>query len=319
MEVKKMSKKIVAFGAGRRNGNTEIFIKEALMAAEKAAVEVEYIRLNECNLQPCKGCLNMPCFLKGPTGCIHKDDGEWLTNKFLDSDGYILGAPVWSLSPTNIVTVFRDRIFGPKVDVAVWDMMGIPEWANGRKKHRPGGLISVGGAKTKNWTSLGIATLFTTTFSAQTDVVDCMDVNRVADLGAATLRKDLLERAKKLGENVAYAVLHPEEGNGWMGEDEGNACPGCRQNLLIYKPENNYMECAICGTTADIILEEGKVKLNFNQGSHDDRLTVQGKFTHHHEIFDLREKEYTPFTYQIAKEMDNYKAYESCVVKAPSW
>lgn len=313
-----MKKKIVAFGAGRRNGNTEIFIKEALLAAEETGVKVEYIRLNECNLQPCKGCLNMPCFKKGPAGCIHKDDGEWLIEKFLDSDGYLLGAPVWSLSPNSIVTVFRDRIFGPKMDVAVWEMMGTPGWAKGRMKHRPGGLISVGGAKTKNWTSLGIATLFTTTFSPQTEVVDYMDINRVADPGAATLNKALLEKAKKLGENLAYAVTHPEEGNHWMGEDEGNACPGCRQNLLIYKPGNNYMECAICGTTADIILKEGKVKLNFNQGSKDDRLTVKGKFTHQHEIFEMRDKEYTPLKAQILKDMEKYKAYESCVVKAPS-
>ena len=99
-----MSKKIVAFSGGRKNGNTEIYIKTALLEAKKMGVEVELIRLSDCNLLPCKACSVMPCMPKGPAGCIIKDDAEWLLDKFLESDGYILGAPVWSLSPCGVVT-----------------------------------------------------------------------------------------------------------------------------------------------------------------------------------------------------------------------
>lgn len=56
--------------------------------------------------------------VKGPNGCILKDDVNWLMDKFLESDGYILGAPVCSLSPCGVITDFRDRLFGPKMDVA---------------------------------------------------------------------------------------------------------------------------------------------------------------------------------------------------------
>ena len=33
--------KLVAFHSGRKNGNTEVFVKEALMAAEEMGIEVE--------------------------------------------------------------------------------------------------------------------------------------------------------------------------------------------------------------------------------------------------------------------------------------
>lgn len=78
-----MARKIVAFSAGKTNGNTEAYIKIALEEARKMGCEVELIRLNSCDLRPCKACLNMPCMAKGPAGCILKDDGAWLAEKFL--------------------------------------------------------------------------------------------------------------------------------------------------------------------------------------------------------------------------------------------
>lgn len=315
-----MAKKIVAFGAGRRNGNCEVFIKEALMGAEEMGCEVEYIRLDECDLRPCKNCPGGKCYYLGPDACIYKDDGPWLADKFLESDGYILGAPVFSLSPSGIVTVFRDRVFGPKMDVAAWENQGIPEWARGKGgvKYRPGALISVGGAVTKNWTSLGMPTLYTTTFSVQTKIVDYMDVNRVADLGAATLKPERIAEAHQLGRNVAYAALHPELGNPWLKEYQGETCPGCRQNLMIYKKGNDYMECAICGTTAKIKIVDGVIDLDFERGGPDDRLTVAGLYTHQAEIATMRETEFTPFAEQAKANLQKYKDYKACEVKPPS-
>lgn len=151
----------MGFTAGRRGGNTEIFMKVALQAISEMGIDVELIRLHECDLHPCVDCTRGMCYVKGPAGCIFKDDGPWLAEKFLESDGYLLGAPVWSLSPCGIVTDFRDRVFGPKMDLAGWEMHGgSPEWANGQVKQRPGGLISVGGALTEHWTSMGLATLY---------------------------------------------------------------------------------------------------------------------------------------------------------------
>lgn len=311
-------KKIVAFSAGRKYGNTEIYIKTALIEAQNMGVDVELIRLNDCNLQPCKACPNMPCMVKGPAGCILKDDAEWLLNKFLESDGYLLGAPVWSLSPCGVVTDFRDRIFGPKMDVAGWALSGgAPEWIRGRIQHRPGALISVGGALTENWTSLGLATLYTTTFSAQINVIDHLNVHAVADPGEALTRKDYLQRAKYLGQNLAYAVQNPQIDwtKRFLGEtSEDEACPGCQNSLLLAKPGRDYVECAICGRKGLIAIENGKLKFDWPE-DHGDRLTVAGKFKHMREIQYHTREIFEPLKDSVKEDYAALKRNNDFVVK----
>jgi multimeric flavodoxin WrbA len=313
-----MGRKIVAFSAGRKHGNTEVYIKIALTEAKKMGLDVELIRLNECNLQPCKACPAMPCMAKGPFGCILKDDGEWLMNKFLESDGYLLGAPVWSLSPCGIVTDFRDRLFGPKMDVAIWALNGgAPEWTKDRSQHRPGALISVGGALTENWTSLGLATLYTTTFSAQINVIDHLNVYAVADPGEALTRKDYLQRAKYLGQNLAYAVLHPEIDwtKRYLGETlEEEACPGCHNSLLIAKPGRDYVECAICGTKGKVKMEDGGPCFVWQEDDND-RLTVQGKFRHIREIEYHTKEIYEPLKAEIEEQYLQIKNNTDFIVR----
>lgn len=315
-----MKKKIVAFSAGRRHGNTEMYIKLALREAEKMGLDVELIRLHECDLRPCKNCPTMPCFMKGMAGCIIKDDAEWIMDKFLESDGYILGAPVWSLSPCGVVTDFRDRIFGPKIDVAQQALMGgAQEWMKGRCIHRPGALISVGGALTENWTSLGLATLYTTTFSAQTNVIDHMNVHAVADIGEALTREDYVLRAKYLGQNVAYAVLHPEVDwtKKFLGQtEEEEACPGCHNSLLIAKPGKSTVECAICGRVGKIRMDNGRIAYDWPEDN-GDRLTVLGKFQHTREIEYHSKVIYEPLKESIEEQYKELKADEHFVVKPP--
>ncbi|MCU6760844.1 NADPH-dependent FMN reductase [uncultured Roseburia sp.] len=313
-------KKITAFCAGRRNGNSETFTKAALMAAEQAGVEVELIRLNECDLKPCLGCPTAPCLVKGPDCCPHHDDGAWLVEKLLDCDGYLMAAPVWCLSPAGIVSVFRDRVIGPKLDPQGFKMFGrVPEWVKGRVKERPGALISVGGAGTENWTSLGLPTLYTTTFTPQTNVVDHMNVTEVADMGAAVLRDDLIERAKNLGEHLAYAVLHmDEEPAKWMGDDTPTACPNCHQNLLIMHPGTNQCECAVCGKFGTVSMTDNKLSFVFEDTDINDRLAPAGKLTHGQEIFRIKREIYEPNKEKIPEKWQPYKDYNACITTAPS-
>ena len=120
-------KKVVAFTAGRRGGNCEIYVKIALKELTKMGIECEMIRLHECDLPSVSGLPQRSVLTKGPSACVIKDDGPWLAEKFLDSDGYLLAAPVWSLSPCGVVTDFRDRVFGPKMDMSQWEAHGIPD------------------------------------------------------------------------------------------------------------------------------------------------------------------------------------------------
>lgn len=289
------------------------------MAAEEMGIEVELIRLGECKMTPCTACVRCNCFMHGPAGCIHQDDDVvWLTNKYLDSDGFMLAAPVYSLGPINLVSVFRDRVFGPKTDMEIFKQSGHnPAWTRDRIIPKPGALISVGGALSEHWTSMGLASLYTTTFSAEIKVVDHMSVFGVADPGAATVAENYMAHAHKLGQNLAYAMLHPEEGYGWRGDpDEKWTCPECHTNLLFYKPDNSYAECAVCGARLDI--KSGPLDFEINQ-EHivESHIRPSGKKIHTDEIMycmELTKKKQS----EIDERYPKYKNYFSCIVKSPS-
>ena len=313
--------KLTAFSAGRPGGNSEVYVKEALMAAEAKGIEVELIRLTECDMHNCRDCSPNFCpammdMSKCPYG---KDDTMWLMDKFLDSDGYIIGAPVFSLTPSSLLVTFRDRVFGPKMDVAAKEL-GIPEqpWVKGRFKARPGGLISVGGALTEHWTSLGIPTLYTTTFSAQTDIVDHMNVFGVADRYAAAIDDKWLERAHKLGENVADAMLSGD--HSWRGEKEGT-CPFCHLDMLTIEPGTTNVTCPICGVGGKLSIVDGAISVEWpddERNRKDNRLRVAGKVTHQLEIRECREKCYDPYLDLAKEKYKKYEAYKDCLLKPPS-
>ena len=64
-------KKVVAFTAGRRGGNCEIYVKIALQELTKMGIECEMIRLHDCDLRPCIDCPNGPCYSKSSFTPLH--------------------------------------------------------------------------------------------------------------------------------------------------------------------------------------------------------------------------------------------------------
>ena len=314
--------KLVAFSAGKPKGNCEIFVKEALMAAEAKGVEVEFIRLSDCDLHNCRSCVQGACpSTKDPAKCPYgKDDAVWLAEKFLDSDGYILAAPAYSLSSNSLMFAFRDRVFGPRMDAGMFlaGRRPEPEWARGRFKRRPGGLIGVGGAGTEHWTSLNMPCLFTTTFSAQTDIVDTLNVYGVADKFAAAVEDEWLAKAHKLGENVADAMLTGDHRR--RGEAEGS-CPFCHQNLIQVIPGTDDVICPICGITGKISVKDGVVGFDWpDDDAHrcDNRLEVRGKVRHMEEIIEIVETRYKPNLDRIMERCRKWHDYTACEQTPPS-
>ena len=51
-----MAYKIMGVTAGRKNSNSEILLKEALMACEELGAEVRMINLKDFHIEPCTGC-----------------------------------------------------------------------------------------------------------------------------------------------------------------------------------------------------------------------------------------------------------------------
>jgi len=300
--------KVVAFNSGRKFGNTETLIKEALMAIEERGHEVCYCRLADMDI---------------------RKDTAYMRDLFLDSDAVIFGAPVWSCSPNFVFTDFRDAVFGPQMDLAFWQNGREPAWARGRGKQRPGALVSVGGAPTHHWVSLGLPTLYTACFSAETKIVDYLDVNFRADVGACAIEPGVIARARKMGENLADAM---EKGDfAWRGEPDGDTgyseeygfttggiCPSCHMNLLSYIPNTgNRVECPMCGIKGELKVVDGKIVVDWDDFTQN-IMTLEGKRYHDWEIQNVRETIYGPKKHLVKDAMAKYRAYEQYTVKSPA-
>ena len=113
--------KILGVTCGRKNSNTEILVKEALMGAEEGGAEVELIRLHDLTIKPCTGCNScvIDLFEKGGSGqCVIKnDDFDFFNEKFLDCDGMVVGSPTYEKSPSGQLKSLNDRM-GPSHDMA---------------------------------------------------------------------------------------------------------------------------------------------------------------------------------------------------------
>lgn len=313
-----MAKKLLALSGGSVNGNTETFIKSALMGAEDAGMEVELVRVIDLELHTCRNCFPCQAAMKGPDGCIYKDDGGWLIEKVLDCDALLIGAPIYAVAPAGAMLSMRDRIFGPKLDAASRSLhMGLFEDER-LYKRRVGGLISVGGAKYTNWTSLGLPVLHTILFPPDIKVVDQLDINQVAEPGAASLEDDLLARCYRLGQHIAAAADSDEEAP-WYGEETGDICPVCHRNVMIMKAGTKDAECQICGIKGEIVPFGDGYTVKFpDEQLKLSRLTRAGKQLHADENNEIRATKFMPRKEEVPERMAKYRAYKDCIASPPS-
>jgi len=298
--------KIFALTCGRRNANCEIFVKEALNAAAEMGAECEFVRMLDLDIQACSVCWPCPVIMKGAEYCIHKDDAAWLYNKIFDCDGFLLASPCYALTPPGKLLSIRDRIMGPRVDIASMNearkMAGVDEkFADFGAmqiderifRRKVGAMISVGGALSDHWVSLCLASMQTLMFPAQFNIVDQMNVTGVAEDGAATLFPELLEQARELGRNmvkgfeadVPYEFNDaPDHKNPYYGPE--GYCLMCHQDMMILRKDSNRVACAICGTEGTMEIVDGKMKITFTeeQKAHS-RMLYQGLKDHHDEVF----------------------------------
>lgn len=108
-----------------QEGNTRFIVEEALKAAQsEGCVETELLHLENYRIEPCVGCDGcmrrihkiqkevglevVPVPIKA-YNCGIKDDMEILHQKLVESDGVILGTPVYIGSVPGQLKIFIDR------------------------------------------------------------------------------------------------------------------------------------------------------------------------------------------------------------------
>ena len=95
-------------GSPRESGNTAAALMEMKKVFEQEGVEVEYLHVGALPTKGCKACA--ACFKLGK--CVMDDDiVNSLAQKLRESDGMVIGSPVYYAAPNGAFIALLDRLF----------------------------------------------------------------------------------------------------------------------------------------------------------------------------------------------------------------
>lgn len=282
-----MTVKVMGVTCGRKNGNSEILLKEALLYCQEAGAEVTMINLRDYKILDCDGCTSCARGMaQGKNlGCIYddKDDKKKIMDVLLNQDGVIYSVPTYDLMASATYLRFAQRSLA--YETAFLESIGAIE-----RKHRVAALISVGGS-TRSWQSMALESLQATMFTTDMKVIDMLLATRVPGLGQCLLNDELMARARKVGENIMKAIATPPEERKWLGDEDMGWCPNCHSNALILGEKqwdglHFPIECQVCGAGGTLEkTEDNKWKFVIQEdGLSRDRTTVEGRAKHLEEI-----------------------------------
>lgn len=98
--------KVIAFcGSPRKDGNTELLLREAVKGIEDTGLEVDIFYLNSMNIGPCQDCGG--CNESGE--CIYRDDMDRVYDAMKTADRIILASPIFFFSVSAQVKAMIDR------------------------------------------------------------------------------------------------------------------------------------------------------------------------------------------------------------------
>jgi multimeric flavodoxin WrbA len=266
--------KILGLSFGRKNRNSDILVKEALLGAKEAGAEIAFLNMMDKQIGHCTGCA--ACDRRrekgGPSRCIIKDDFPFVEDAILEADGIIVAAPVYVLGPIGQYKNLVDRM-GPSHDRSQMERENAKRIAQGKTgeelldprlfKDRFLGMISVGGARTENWTSMGLPNMHLFSFSMQMNVVDHYNAYRMGDIVNPLFDDELLARMRQMGRSVAESIGTPRLEAEWKGDKPG-ICPLCHNDLLTIKTGTTVV-CPICGMEGTLSIEDGQIKATFTE------------------------------------------------------
>jgi multimeric flavodoxin WrbA len=242
-----MGRRLLGLGCGQLNGNAEILLKVALRAAEEAGAQVELVRLDD---------LHIP---SGPDPA-EPDDAWWFWDRLVECDAFIVSTPIITRTVAARLKLLADRLLGPNADAAIIEELVtarnageeivVPFRVDERVlRPRVAGFIAVGGSLTSQWKALTLPILHTTTFSMQMAVVDQVQFAGAGMAGSIVLDPAALERAARLGRNVAGQMGRSFEQAEYLGDEPG-LCPMCHLDVVVLRGRD--VECATCGARGEI-------------------------------------------------------------------
>ncbi|MDS0528560.1 flavodoxin family protein [Clostridium sp. SHJSY1] len=300
-----MNYKVLGITAGRKNSNSEILLKEALLACKEQGAEVKMINLRDYKILDCTGC----------TACTHamtdgkyigctldeKDDKKAIMDIMLKQDAVIFSVPTYDLMPSATFLKFMQRSLA--YATSFLEAIGVIE-----HKDRIGAIISVGGS-TRSWQSMALEGIQATAFTTDFKIIDMYLAARAGAPKQCLLHDNMIIRAHKVGENIMKSLTTPIKERTWLGDKDMGWCPNCHSNALILgEPQWDGLqfpiECQVCGAGGDLEkTKDGKWKFVIAEnGLCRDRTTSEGIKAHLDEISHTQGGFYTKENLAIVKE-----------------
>lgn len=121
-------------GSPIKGGNTQVFLEQALKAAEETGgVKTELILLAGKNIHDCRHC-NW-CMIRQEEGkyCNVQDDMAELFPRLIESDAIMIATPVYMTRPTGYLSCFLDR----------WRCIGHGKFYKQMFENKIGGALAV--------------------------------------------------------------------------------------------------------------------------------------------------------------------------------
>jgi multimeric flavodoxin WrbA len=186
-----MSKNILILkGSPREKGNRATLTAQVFAGAEQAGASVEDVYLHGMDIRPCDHCDF--CQEDDDVGCVVEDDMQKLYPKLRQADVIVVASPIYWFTMSAQLKLCIDR----------WYAFETPQGSALRGKQL--GIVLVYG-DTDLYTSGGINAIHTFESMARYLKMDIRGIvhGTAMDIGDAEKRPELLERAYKLGQNLA--------------------------------------------------------------------------------------------------------------------
>jgi multimeric flavodoxin WrbA len=272
--------RLLGVSAGAAGGSAEILLTAALMEAEVQGTEVSWLRLDDLRIST------------GPPLGAADDDCPWFWEQVMASDGVIYSSPIYSRTIPGKLRLLTDRVFGPHADVGFVELLleqeraGRPisvPFAPDERVLRPRvvAFLVTGGALTPQWNTLALPLMHTLAFSMRSGVVDQAVFAGAGTPQSIVLDPAALQRARRLGSNVAQQLGRAYEDVEYRGDP--GSCPLCHLNVFDIRDDG--VECATCGAEGRLEIQDGAPRVVFDPAGLDASvISMSEKRSHAQEI-----------------------------------
>ena len=250
--------KVLGLCSGRKNGNTEIMMKEIFKTIEAdCGAECRLVRIQEAEIRNCTGCETcMINHLKGNLDfrCIHKSDSDhfyFIEQLMREADAIIVSSPAYNLMPVGALIRFLNKLH------ASGDYRDLVQ----RRQGKIGAAFSLGGTDWTNFTLDMCNMIAMELAGSYENVVDLAHFDFVPSVGAVVLEPQIMDRMVQMGHTVAKALQAREKGEKIAYEGNRGLCPDCH-GIKIEKRDDGWY-CPQCLTKATLSMENGELKVDF--------------------------------------------------------